>query len=147
MDEQRFKQTYGQLNDRPCVFAKAVLRRCCGCTRAQRIYIAEREAVACLSPAGQERCQSFVDTLREKARFALHLTHSEGQLPHGKELKVQCGGLLGLHRVLSDAPVTQVADVNGLLDWAIGRWGSVDALPYSEIMPAVVHYEARPGKR
>lgn len=148
MDEDEFKSAYEEVNDAPCAFAKAVLRRCCGCSRAQRVYIAEREAVACKSPRGLQRCTQVLDRLRHNSLFALRLTHIEGSLPHAKEMKVQCGGLLGLQSALSPGHTVAatVEDINGLIQKAIEHYESLDRLPYREIVKHVTTYQVRHGR-
>lgn len=145
MDENEFKAAYASVNDRPCVFGKALLRRCADCSRARRLHIAEREAIACQSPGAQARCARFHDSLQEKSLFALHLTHADGQLPHGKEMKVECGGLLGLQGTLEDGDAVElrVSDIHGLLDRALAQFQDLTALPYGEIVKSVVHYSYR----
>ncbi len=147
MEENEFKSTYADYNSNPCAFYKAVLRRCAGCSRAQKVFIAEREAVACKSPGAQQRCKEVVQVMREKALFALKLTHLENALPHGKEIKVECGGLLGLQAAIRPEMQSEtVADIHGLLDEAVQRHGSLDRLPYSEVVKFVVHYQSRPKR-
>lgn len=147
MEENEFKSTYADYNNNPCAFYKAVLRRCAGCSRAQKVFIAEREAVACKSPGAQQRCKAVVQVMREKALFALKLTHLEGTLPHGKEIKVECGGLLGLQAVIHPELESEtVADIHGLLEAAVQKHGSADALPYSDVVKFVVHYQSRPKR-
>lgn len=145
MDENEFKATYALVNERPCIFGRAILRGCAHCSRARRLQIAEREAIACSSPAAQERCALFRGSLQEKSLFALHITHTDGQLPHGKEMKVECGGLLGLQDALqnADAAELHVNDIYELLDRALLRFHDLAALPYSEIVKTVTHYSYR----
>lgn len=148
MDEKEFKKAFRDVNDAPCVFAKAILRRCCQCSRAQKLFLAEREAVACKSPGARQRCAEVLEVLHGKAIFALHLPHAESVLPHGKELKVQCGGMLGLQQALlpeRDQAET-VEDINGLLENAIKDYGSVEALPYGEVVKGITSFQPR-GKR
>ena len=147
MEEAEYKSTYSDYNSNPCAFYKAVLRGCANCSRAQRIYIAEREAVACKSPGAQQRCKEVVQVMREKALFALKLTHLENTLPHGKEIKVECGGLLGLQAAIHpELPNETVADIHGLLDDAVRLHGNTDNLPFSEVVKFVVHYQSRPKR-
>jgi hypothetical protein len=141
MDETEFRNTQAQLNARPCAFGKAILVRCCSCSRAQKVLLAEREEIACLSPGAHARCAEAVATLREKALFALRMTHLESALPHGKEIKVECGGALGIQAALGiPGPVE---DLHELMETALDRYGTLDDLPYSEIMKSVVGYQAR----
>ena len=147
MDEKEFKATYAGYNDRPCVFAKALLSRCAGCSRAQKLNIAEREAMACKSAEAHQICQELLPLLRAKALFALKLTHIEGALPHGKEIKVQCGGLLGLRTAQEPSAEGPVTDVYSLISAAVADFGGLHALPYGEIVKAVVGYEPRKRRR
>lgn len=143
MDETEFKATYRDYNDRPCVFAKALLARCAGCSRAQKLNIAEREEMACRSEAAWNQCHALLPLLRAKALFALKLTHIEGALPHGKEIKVQCGGLHGLRAAQEPSAEGPVTDVYSLVSAAAADFGGLEALPYGEIIKAVVAYEPR----
>lgn len=149
MDETEFKTAYYEVNDRPCPFTKAILTRCCGCSRSQKVLIAEREAVTCKSPFGYERCRSFIGIMREKALFALRLTHLEDKLPHGKEIKVQCGSMLGLQAAMAPSAEARVEDINGTVEQALENWGEIERFPFSDVVKYVTSYEARkrPPKR
>jgi hypothetical protein len=145
MDETEFKKTFRDVNEMPCVFAKAILRRCAGCSRSQKLYIAEREAVTCKSPGAHQRCREVLTQLHDKAMFALHLPHPEQLLPHGKELKVQCGGLLGLQQALH--PETEVmdtvSDINALLEQATSRHGDLGSLPLGDVIKSITAFKPR----
>jgi len=147
VDEKEFKKAFKDVNDAPCVFAKAILRRCCRCSRSQKLFIAEREAVACKSPGARQRCAEVLAVLHDKATFALRLPHPQVVLPHGKELKVQCGGMLGLQQaLLGQADAEVVEDINGLLENALKDYGTVEALPYSEVMKGITSFLPRAKK-
>ena len=86
----------------------------------------------------------FISLLRQKARFALKITSVETELPHGKEIKVQTGGLLGLQRILRPDLVTdKVSDVAGSLGRGVQTYGSLEQLPYREIVKSIVNFEGR----
>jgi hypothetical protein len=140
MDEDEFKNIYGNYDPQRCHFAKAILTRCAGCARSQRVLIAEREAISCLSRAGHERCGTILPLLREKALFALGLRHSEQRLPHGKEMKVECGGLGALAGLLGAAGPD---DVDALLQDAEKTYGAVERIPFGEIVGAISRYSLR----
>lgn len=148
MDENQYHQTYREFNHQPCLFARAILRRCVGCSRAQRLYLAEREAVGCLSPAGQLRCQHVTQQLQQKARFALRL-RADAPLPFGKQMQLQCGGMQGLAEQLQQGgdPNATASDLYTLLNHAEQQWSSLDALPFTELMPHIVHFRPRTQRR
>lgn len=148
MDEKEYKKSYRDINHAPCVFAKAILRQCCACSRAEKLFIAEREAIACKSPGAHQICEAVLNELHQKARFALHLTHPEEILPHGKELKVQCGGLLGLQAALHPErdEATRVEDIYELLTAALERHDDTESLPYGQVVRGITRFQPRPGK-
>lgn len=149
MDEQVYRSTYHSINTRRCAFEKAILSRRCACSHCNRFHLADREGAACESTPARQRCRSLLEQLRQKALFALHITHLEGELPHTKEIKVQTGGLLGLQRAMepNTADPQQVGDIAGLIAEALHRYGDVSALPYPEIMQSVVKFEGRHRRR
>jgi hypothetical protein len=148
MEENEFRSTYRELNARPCVFEKAILARCGGCEHAQRLYLAEREGIGCGSPDAYKDCAGLLGLLREKALFALHLTQLQRPLGHGKELKLQCGGLRGLDAVLGDEPRDPQAgrgpnNIHALVKRGRERFESLQALPYARIMQEVARFRRR----
>jgi len=149
MDENEFRNVYETVNDLRCVFEKAVLTRQFACRNLVRMNIAEREAAGCAQPTAQCRCGELLERTRRSAAFALRLTHVSGPLPHAKELKVQCGGLLGLQSCLVAEPPEPpgVADIYGLVDQARHEYGGLDHLPYQEMIKSVVHFEGRRPRR
>ena len=147
MDEARYREAYRDINRWPCPFEPAILTRRCGCRRHRRLLLAEREAVACDGPDPRARCAAFLAELRERGRFALGLTRIDGPLPHGKEIKVQAGGLLGLQVELGGEAAGQVADVDALLEAALARWGALDRLPFEALARHVLRFRPRNRRR
>jgi hypothetical protein len=145
-DENAYRQTYAEVNPLQCVFERGMLRRCLGCEQGIRRNIAEREAVGCRDKAGHDLCGAFKKELKRAAAFALKVTHPDDPLPHAKELKLQCGGLLELEALLNAMPVEQVSNVAGVLAAAITRYGGLEALPYNDLIQGVRAFEARPRR-
>lgn len=142
VDEDAYKLAREELNPLACAFEKALLSRCCNCELASRKNIAEREMVACSSAVSRQNCQTLRELLHANARFTLKLTQG-GPLPHAKELKVQCGGLIGLQRLVG---VQTVQNVHGLVLVAQEKFMGLENFPYSEIIQSVSAYEARPKR-
>jgi hypothetical protein len=87
--------------------------------------------------------------MRGKARFALKLTGEEDQLPFNKEIKVQTGGMLALQQLLRPEleGAENIDDIHALLSLAESQYESLEALPYSDIMPGVVSFEGRKRRK
>jgi hypothetical protein len=129
-----------------CPFERALLSRCVNCFKARRLLLAEREAISCTEQPASDRCLAFHRAVHRNARFALHMDPGQ-PWPFGKEIRAQCGGVLGLRAVLAEAGDavgdTPPADVALLIEQGIERFLDIDSFPYSEIMRGVVHYEPR----
>ena len=150
MDQDAFRTTYREVNERFCAFEKSLLTNQCQCSQAERFCIAEREGVHCHIDDGQARCLEVLDTLRDQARFALR-TDSESSriLPHGKAIRIQVGGMRGLFHVLHpDQPIPDpIKDINDLLLEALDRYRDFASLPYSAIMQQVAAYQVKKRSR
>lgn len=141
MDETAYRQARQAAVQHPCAFEKALLAGCCACSLAQRRHIAEREAVACLDAVARASCVQLLQLLRRNAAFTLHLSRTDEQLTHAQEMKVQCGGLAGLQRVLAGSG--EVEDVSRLVQSARQAQGELEGLPYTEIVQSVAAYRTR----
>ena len=147
MDQDAFRQTYREVNEVFCAFEKSVLTNQCGCHHAQRFCIAEREGVHCKSQTGQARCLRWLDLLREQARFALRTDEERRLLPHGKAIRLQVGGMRGLLQLLGHAEDGVIDDVDALLAMAEARYGTLEGVLFTRIMPAVAAYQVRKRSR
>jgi hypothetical protein len=141
VDEIAFMHALGSINPLPCAFGKVILSRHCACSKVNKRYAAEREMVACTVDAEREQCHELLDLLRQNSAFALKLTHITPPLPHGPEMRVQCGGLQGLQMEV-DA-TEEVIDISALVEAARLKFGGLEQLPYSKIIQSVVSCEIR----
>ncbi|MDH2917400.1 MAG: hypothetical protein PXX77_11065 [Gallionella sp.] len=142
MDESAYKQTRSSWSERICPFEKTVLAKCVYCSRVDKHNLAEREVVLCQDAAHRARCISLYGLLRSNFTFALGVTHIDEPLPHAQEMRLQCGGLIGVQYVLDGSE--EVSDVVHLLDSAQQRYGELEQLPYREIVAAAkAHYHYR----
>ena len=151
MDQDAFRRTYHEVNERFCAYEKAVLTNQCGCSQSEKFCIAEREGVRCNSDEGQQRCLRYLEVLREQARFALRNLQQEqhNRLPHGKAIRIQVGGIRGLYQLLhpDESIPARIADIDGLLQSATKQFGRLETLPYNDIMPEVAAYRVKRRSR
>jgi hypothetical protein len=148
MDQDAFRRTYREVNERYCAFEKSVLTNRCNCSMAERFCIAEREGVHCSSEPGQQRCLKALALLREQAQFALRTREDKAALPHGKAMRIQVGGMRGIRALVEPQAEDPKAipDVDALLAQAEAMYGDLASLPYSQIMPHIAAYEGRPRR-
>ena len=149
MDQDAYRRTYREMNERFCVYEKSVLSRKCNCSQAQKLCIAEREGVHCTSDEAQGQCLEFLEQLRRYARFALKSNDERAVLPHGKAMRLQMGGLRGLYSALHEdetIPDT-IDDVFELINQAREAFDGLENLPYQKLIQQVAAYEGRQRSR
>jgi len=129
-----------------CPFEKAILGTQCACEMASRFSVAEQMGVECRSDIARNNCATLLAFMRERARFALKVTDTSAGLPFGKEMKVMLGGLIGLQQQMATGEVAadRVQNIHALVQQAQAAYGSLDALPYQEIVKSIAAFQ---GKR
>lgn len=149
MDNEVFRKTYRAINERFCPFEKSILTNNCECSQARRFCIAEREGVNCRSSQAQARCLELLDLLRRQARFALKTTDEGTALPHAKAMRVQVGGLRGLHAAVADDGMipTKIKDIHAIIEAALQRFDSLAAVPFQPIIRQIAAYKGRRRSR
>ena len=105
--------------------------------------IAEREAARCKDTGAQAQCAALKQQFRHAAAFTLKLTHPDAPLPHGKQLKLQCGGLHGIAQLVGEGVSEVVINIDGSLSAALEKYGDLEKLPYQEIIQSIRAYEPR----
>lgn len=145
MLENKYRNTYQEFNTLPCVFERGMLVRCMHCEQARRLYIAEREAVACRSNDAHVDCEVLVGLLRNNARFVLRQARVDQPLPHAKEIRVQCGGIQGLSQLLNREQDSGVStdNVYALVRKARSKFDTLQRLPLQEIVKCIANHQSR----
>ena len=145
MEEGEYKSTYNELASVRCVFEKALTHQQAKCLQAKHFWLADREGYSCKSSESSAICRELLENLRKTSRFVLKLHDVNGPLPHNMEIRVQVGGLRGLRQQLAagEAPVETVDNVQAMLTQALEKYGSLQNLPYSEIVQSVTQYQGR----
>jgi len=149
MDQDIFRKTYREINERFCVYEKSILTNNCNCSQAERFCIAEREGVHCKSDSAQKRCAELLQLLREQAKFALKATDERSAIPHGKAMKVQVGGLRGIAAALApaDPPPRVIDDIHGTIERAVAQFGGLDRLPMQVVIQQIAAFRGRKPSR
>ena len=149
MDEDQYRKLYHELNPDRCVFEKSINNRRCDCSLKRRFLIATREGIACRSTTALANCTLLLNTMRDRARFALKLVTIDGPVPHNKELRVQAGGLLGLQNLTQSAPQDSemVLNVHQTVKATLVKYNRIEEIPYSDIIKNIATYKVRKKRR
>jgi len=146
MDEDKYRETYRSVNPLQCPFEKTLNSRRCQCSKMQRIHLADRECVGCVEKIAWQSCHDFLKLLRRNAKFALKLTEIDTPLPHGKEIKVQNGSIIGLHKLFNPENENK-PDIYLLLNEALSEYKKFEHLPLDQLMQSIVNFKARETRK
>ena len=116
-----------------CPFSKPIIGNWCQCQYAN---LDERCAgkMTCLkSDQYLAGCYDLVDVLKEQSRFILGISHPEQELTHMQLMKIRCGGLIGMQKLLQHN-TDDVPDVLEIMLKAEQTFGSLDEFPFSDIV-------------
>lgn len=147
MDEDKYRETYRSVNPLQCPFEKTLNSRRCQCSKMERIHLADRECVGCSEKQAWQNCLDFLELLRENAKFALKLTEVDGPLPHGKEIKVQNGSIIGLEKLFNPQEDHDKPNIYQLLDHALTKYEKFENLPLDQLMQSIVNFKARETRK
>lgn len=143
MEEDEYKSTYGELTSVRCVFEKTLTNHRAKCRLSKHFCLADREGYSCKDAGSSLNCAELLEKLRKKSLFVLKLRDINGPLPHNMEIRVQAGGVQGLAKLINAEPDDTVDDISMVLNKAISQFGSLDKLPYSEIIQSVEQFQGR----
>ncbi len=147
MDEDKYRETYRSVNPLQCPFEKSLNSRRYQCVKMEKIHLADRECVGCIDKQAWQNCQDFLQLLRKNALFALKITEVDGQpLPHGKEIKVQSGSIIGLQKLFNPESEDK-PDIYQLLEQALDEYQLFGNLPLDQLMQSIVHFKARATRK
>ena len=102
-------------------------------------------SVTCASLDAFGQCEQFLEHLINAAQFALHYVDGTDSLTHGKLMKVQHGGLLGL-QVLMHESEERVSDIHALLNEAIAQYDEIEAIPAELLLPYIKAHQNKRRK-
>jgi hypothetical protein len=146
MDEDKYRETYRSVNPLQCPFEKTLNSRRCQCSKMEKIHLADRECVGCKEKQAWQNCLDFIKLLRKNALFALKITESEEPLPHGKEIKVQNGSIIGLHKLFKHSEEER-PNIYQLLEQSLTEYQTFDKLPLDQLMQSIVNFKARATRK
>jgi len=126
-----------------CPFRKAILGGTCSCHLALKAHLPTGCSVSCSDDEAWDQCDALLSEMLGAARFVLQFIEETDSLTHGKFMKVQHGGLLGLARLMSNGKSTDVHDIHDLVNAAKQHYGSLHDIPYQELLDDIAKWKLK----
>lgn len=124
-----------------CPFSKPIIGQWCCCPHA---ILAERCSgkMACGQAEYRPACVELVSLFKQQSRFVLGLASDDAQLTHAQLMKIRCGGLLGMQRLLQPS-ITENPCVRDMITGAEQRFGQLSAFPFNDILRDISSFSHR----
>ena len=126
-----------------CPFRKTILGGSCSCHLALKTHLPTGCSVSCSDDGAWDQCDELLGELVVAAKFVLQFMEDTDSLTHGKFMKIQHGGLLGLARLMNDDESTTVDDIHALVNSARQRYNSLHDIPYQELLDDIANWQLK----
>lgn len=90
-------------------------------------------------------CMELVSIFKEKSRFVLGLSQHQDTLTHMQLMKIRCGGLRGMQRILSGDDA--IPDVLEVIKATTERYAGIANFPFNEIVRDIKEFSHRNKKK
>ncbi len=123
-----------------CAFSHPLMVGEFRCANGQPIVRRGGPGVGCGSESAHRRCARLFDNLKSESLTALGLQDDPLSLPHSILVKIQCGGLTGIARMLERRSGDDVA---AMLDAAELQFQGIDAVPVHQLVEEISAYRVK----
>lgn len=132
------------INDKDlCPFSKPILGDWCQCPHAQIMDRCSGK-MSCTSRKNlQKDCLRLVELLRNNASFVLGISGMQDQLTHNQYMKIKCGGIQGMQRVLEGKHARDLPMITEIITDVRDLYGTLEQFPYAEIVDDIRSFSHR----
>ena len=125
-----------------CPFSAALIRGLAACPNAEEVVRRGGSEFDCRCERHHATCSDLYGRLKAQALPAFGVEDDLTSMPHSVLVKIQCGGMLGVARLVDGAEQqpAAMADLAALIDRALARYGSTADVPYAALEPDITGF-------
>lgn len=128
-------------NEVLCPFSKPILGKWCQCQYARLAERCSGKMNCTRASDFMNSCKILDDEIRKNTRFILGVKDINADLTHAQLMKIRCGGLIGMSKVLhlgSDS-----IQIREIVEQTINTYNSLELFPYNEIVKDIRQFNHR----
>ena len=126
-----------------CPFGSTLVTETCHCAHADQVVRRGGAEIICQNVAAYTRCTTLMQKLKDVVLPAFEVEDDLTSMPHSVIQKIQFGGLSGLQQLVTPDATGKIADIVNMLDTLEANYGSLDKLPYQELVPVITEYKLK----
>jgi hypothetical protein len=129
--------------ERICPFGSTLVTETCHCVHADQVVRRGGAEIICQNEVAYVRCTELFQQVKNVALPEFEVEDDLTTMPHSVLQKIQFGGLLGLQQLITQQPADTVADIANLLDELETKFGTLDDLPYNDLISTITKYKLK----
>ena len=133
------------MGEHKCPYSGTLVSGQFACAMAKTVVRRGGAEVECTLEAGHARCTALFQQMKQAALPVFGVEDDLLSMPHSVLIKIQHGGLLGLQRIMGEAPAeaSTVADINALCERAVLRFQDAASIPYQTFVQDMTTYKLK----
>jgi len=125
-----------------CPFSKPIISFWCDCPHASLMEHCSGKMACNHNSTVYKSCNEIVDILKDHSSFIVGQSKQYTELTHAHSMKIRCGGILGMQRVMK-INIGSVPVITEILAACTLRYGNFSNFPYSEIIQDIKVFNHR----
>lgn len=125
-----------------CPFSKPILGKWCSCPHAKLADRCSGKMSCTRMDDLKASCDELDQAFKTNMRFILGVINESDELTHAQLMKIRCGGLLGMKRVL-DINTDEPVSVREVIDKTIKEYADIKNFPYNKIVQDIKNFKHR----
>ena len=126
-----------------CPFGSTLVTETCHCVHAEQVVRRGGAEIVCQAEAAYVRCTELFQHLKSVALPEFEVEDDPTTMPHSVLQKIQFGGLIGLQQLITGQVTGTVADIADLLDALESKYGTLEELPYNDLVSSITEYKLK----
>lgn len=125
-----------------CPFSRVIVGKWLPCPHARLLERPSGKLRCSRADDYRDSCLNLDAVLKENSRFALGIRNLDQALTHAQLMKIRCGGLLGMQRVMKQSG-DECIDIVSLVQAILTHYGVFENFPFSEILNDIRQFRFR----
>lgn len=125
-----------------CPFEHPLIGEIHGCSKAQSVSKRDGPHAVCTVTTAAARCQRLFEAFKQAALPVFDVPDDLEKMPHSVPVKIQYGGLQGLHTQLHGTG-DSIPDIHVLVDAAEARFGDITRIPCADYVALMTAHKVQ----
>lgn len=129
-------------NPELCPFSKPILGKWCSCPHSKLADRCSGKMSCTRMDDLKQSCHELDRAFKTNMRFILGVINKDDELTHAQLMKIRCGGLEGMKRVLG-IDTQQPVNIRDVIEQTRANYGEIESFVFNEIVQDIKKFKHR----